>query len=148
MASTSSTVLRDNNFSHGQSVYARVDAQVASTKELPSSAQYSIGGAYTVRGYREKILEGDEGFSFGLEYSVPLDKDRKISAFCFFDGGKILSSATDLQDSLLLGTGAGLQFNPLKNISSTITLGFPLRRKINGEEYNRARVHFSLNGRF
>lgn len=134
-------------FNHGQSVYARLDAQVTSTKDLPSAAQYSIGGAYTVRGYKEKILEGDEGFSFGLEYAVPLDKDRKISAFCFFDGGKVFSSA-NLQDNLLLGTGAGLQFNPLKNISSTITLGIPLRRKINGEEYNKARVHFSLNGRF
>lgn len=135
-------------FSHGQSVYARVDAQIASTKELPSAAQYSIGGAYTVRGYREKILEGDEGFSFGLEYSVPLDKARKISAFCFFDGGKIISSAVDLQDRLLLGTGLGLQFNPTKNISSTITLGIPLRRKINGEEYSKTRIHFSLSGRF
>ena len=135
-------------FSHGQSVYARVDAQFASRKELPSSAQYSIGGAYTVRGYKEKILEGDDGFSFGLEYSVPLDTDRKFSAFCFFDGGKIISSAVDLQDDLLLGTGLGLQFNPLKNISSTITLGVPLRRKINGEEFNSTRIHLAVNGRF
>ena len=133
-------------FNHGQSIYARLDAQIASTKDLPSAAQYTIGGAYTVRGYREKILDGDEGFSFGLEYSVPLNKS--INAFCFFDGGKIISSATDLQDKMLLGTGAGLQFNLLKNISSTLTLGIPLRRKINGEEYSKTRLHFSLSGRF
>lgn len=133
-------------FSHGQSVYARLDAQITSTKDLPSAAQYTIGGAYTVRGYREKILDGDAGLSFGLEYSVPLNKS--MNAFCFFDGGKIVSSATDLQDKWLLGTGAGIQFNPQKNISSTITLGIPLRRKINGETYNKTRIHFSVNGRF
>ena len=99
-----------------------------------------------MRGYREKILDGDEGLSFGLEYSVPLNKS--INEFCFFDGGKIINSATDLQDKLLLGTGAGLQFRPTKNIYSTLTLGIPLRRKINGEEYSKTRLHFRLAASF
>ena len=65
-----------------------------------------------VRSYREKILDGDEGLRFGLEYSVPLNK--YINAFCFFDGGKIFNSDVDLQDSVLFDTGAGIQLIRLK----------------------------------
>ncbi len=68
-------------FSHGQSVYARVDAQVASTKDLPSAAQYSIGGAYTVRGYREKFLKATRDFLSGWNIPCRLTRTEKFQRF-------------------------------------------------------------------
>ena len=61
---------------HGQSLYGRIDAQFSSKKDLPSSEQYYLGGFYSVRGYKEKIVEGNDGFSFSLEYGVPLDRKK------------------------------------------------------------------------
>ena len=133
---------------HGQSFYGRIDAQLSSKKDLPSSEQYYLGGFYSVRGYKEKIVEGNDGFSFSLEYSVPLDTKKTLSAFTFLDGGKIINSPEYAENPFLLSTGLGLKYSPLKNISANVTLGFPLKRNISGQSVSKSRINFAFSGAF
>ena len=125
---------------HGQSLYTRASAQLSSRKDLASADTFSLGGYYSVRGYRTQLLDGDDGFDCSLEYSVPLL--RRLSLFTFFDYGKISS------ENSLMGTGLGLKFNPVDNIASTLLVGFPLKRYINEEELSKTRVNFVVNGAF
>lgn len=125
---------------HGQSLYTRASAQLSSRKDLASADTFSLGGYYSVRGYRTQLLDGDDGFDWSLEYSVPLL--RRLSLFTFFDYGKISS------ENSLMGTGLGLKFNPVDNIASTLLVGFPLKRYINEEELSKTRVNFVVNGTF
>lgn len=134
---------------HGQSWYGRVDVQLSSKKDLPSSEQYYLGGFYSVRGYKEKIVEGNDGFSFSLEYSAPLERQKKISAFAFIDGGKIINSPEYMTENpFLLSTGLGLRYSPLKNISANLTIGFPLKRNISEQSVSKSRINFSFSGAF
>ena len=54
---------------------------VEQSSYLPSAEQFYIGGAYSVRGYKESLLGGDHGVAVSLEYSVPIAK--AVSAFTF-----------------------------------------------------------------
>ncbi len=133
---------------HGQSLYGRIDAQLSSKKDLPSPEQYYLGGFYSVRGYKEKIVEGNDGFSFSLEYAAPLNSQKNLSAFAFLDGGKIINSPEYAENPFLLSTGFGFKYSPLKNISANVTLGFPLKRNISGQTVNKSRINFSFSGAF
>lgn len=128
------------NFPHNHSLYARASAQLSSTKNLASADTFSIGGYYSVRGYKTQFLDGDSGFDFALEYSFPLVK--ALNAFTFFDYGKIAS------ENSLMSTGLGLQFRPINNLSSTLVLGFPLKRHFDFEDVSKTRIHFLCSGYF
>ena len=54
----------------GVEINARATLQ-ASTANLLASEQLFIGGATTVRGYRENIIGGDQGFVLNLEVLTP-----------------------------------------------------------------------------
>lgn len=125
---------------HGQSIYARLSAQITSRKDLASANTFSIGGYYSVRGYKTQFLEGDNGFDFSVEYSVPVL--RNLNAFAFFDCGKIRG------ENSLVSTGLGLQFYPIKNVSANLVIGFPLKRHIGDEEVSKSRISFVCNGSF
>lgn len=76
-------------YAHGQMLSGRLDFQFSSTNYLPSAEQFYIGGVYSVRGYEESKLGGDSGYSASLEYAVPMDDDKKVTAFTFFDYGSV-----------------------------------------------------------
>lgn len=135
-------------FINSAGLYGRIDAQLSSKKDLPSSEQYYLGGFYSVRGYKEKIVEGNDGFSFSLEYAAPLNSQKNLSAFAFLDGGKIINSPEYAENPFLLSTGFGFKYSPLKNISANVTLGFPLKRNISGQTVNKSRINFSFSGAF
>lgn len=131
----------------GQMLSARLDAQWSGDDYLTSAEQFYIGGMYSVRGYEESYLGGDSGYSASIEYSVPLDKARTTSAYCFFDYGAVYGDSA-FDDHVLAGTGIGIKSTIDRKIYTNLTLGVPLMRDINGEEVSKTRIHFMVNGQF
>ena len=102
------------------------DAQLTSST-LPSSEQFQLGGANSIRGYPEGDYLADIGISFSAEWVFPnylLPKNYKLPhtkiplrnqlepvLFMDLGGGKILDEiATEDDHKFLMGIGAGLRF--------------------------------------
>jgi len=130
----------------GQVLSARAEAQLAGGETLPSARQYYVGGANSVRGYKESLIYGASGYCFNLEYQVPF-KDKKSSAFLFYDYGSV-HGEPDLDDHTLASVGFGFRTNPRKNVGASLTFGFPLLKDINSEEISKMRTHFVVSGQF
>ena len=131
----------------GQMLSARLDAQWSPDDYLTSAEQFYIGGMYSVRGYEESYLGGDSGYSASIEYSVPLDKARTTSAFCFFDYGAVYGDSA-FDDHQLAGTGFGIKSTIDRKIYTSLTLGIPLIKDVNNDDIDSTRIHFMVNGQF
>ena len=138
--------LYQKSFRHGQILTGRLDAQLASAHYLPSAKQFYIGGAYSVRGYEENLLSGDDGYSFNVEYAVPLNT-RNVSAFAFYDQGGVYGDSS-FENHLLNSLGIGVKATIAKKIYANLSLGWPLRREVNGKVADGSRIHFIVNGTF
>lgn len=83
-------------------------------RTLPSLEQFSIGGASTVRGYRQDVRTSDNGIFGSVELQIPLwrsrDRTRTFQITPFADIGKVWSNDpfTTLNQPLLASTGLGL----------------------------------------
>lgn len=93
----------------------RADAQISNDGLLPLE-QFAIGGANTIRGYRENELVRDEGFSTSVQLTAPLFDELDFSGrfgsldgFVFSDYGEG-SFRTDIQDTAdeLWSVGVGV----------------------------------------
>jgi hemolysin activation/secretion protein len=133
-------------YKHGQMFNIRFDAQLGLNHYMPSSRQFYIGGAYSVRGYKESILSGDHGYALGVEYAVPVF-NKQTNAFCFWDYGAVYGDSS-FDDHILTSVGLGIKSTIDKNYFASLTLGFPLRKEINGTDVNRGRLNFVFSGQF
>lgn len=106
--------------SHGVQLSVRADAQFSSDGLLPLE-QFAIGGANTIRGYRENELVRDEGYSASIQIASPLFDELdfsgrygKLDAYLFSDYGEGKFKA-DVQDSdrTLWSAGIGLIWEPI-----------------------------------
>ncbi len=94
---------------HAQLV-ARADVQLAS-QPLASIEKLGIGGAYSVRGYRENALVSDTGWIASLELRVPVLSDARgrdrlqLAPFVDAGGGRDRGGRSDT----LIGAGIGLR---------------------------------------
>lgn len=134
-------------YQHGQLLSLRLDAQRGFNNYLPSARQFYIGGMYSVRGYKESLLGGDSGYSVGLEYSVPVTKDKKTSAFAFMDHGQVFGDSA-FDSHVLTSCGLGVRSNITKHIGAVVTLGVPLIKEINNTDVDSTRIHFMVSGQF
>lgn len=129
----------------GQILTIRLNGQLSGSNYLPSAEQFYIGGVYSVRGYRENIIGADNGISLSLEYTIPLQRNQEWLLFC--DGGQV-NGDNAFDDHILTAAGCGYRINFDKDLSALLTLGFPLRKSINGEEISKTRLHVMMNGQF
>ena len=74
---------------HGQLLSLRANLQWSATRDLRPSKQFFLGGVYSVRGYQENLVGGDNGYTLSLEYSVPLRRQGNMSLYGFFDYGNL-----------------------------------------------------------
>lgn len=132
--------------------------------DLPSAEQIQIGGAYSVRGYSEGLLQGDRGFNLTLEDRFPIPGLKNLSPWlaervqgaAFIDaGGAWLDSGNPnfvrgLSDTsartYLVGMGLGLRFKVNQYMMGFIDggLGLSDRGDVEPNAQPTVRVHFGL----
>jgi hemolysin activation/secretion protein len=129
----------------------RADTQL--TKDnLFTMEQFAVGGALSVRGYRENQLVRDYGYDVSLEYRYPLIKDpsgRSILALApFIDGGGAKNN--DLPNgpnpTFIYSAGAGLRWDPTPRIHAQVYWGHSFRSVDNDDDtLQDDGVHFLLS---
>lgn len=130
------------------------DLQLASGGLL-SSEQFSIGGGQSLRGYRQNVRSGDNGFRFSVEDRIVLDRDEESGANVvqlapFFDAGAIWNAGDNpiqLGDqNFLAGAGLGFLYDPMESLSVRLDYAFPLVTiKDEGDNAQDEGFYFTVN---
>jgi hemolysin activation/secretion protein len=122
-------VLSENNF-----LIAQLDFQLAPNPLLPSE-QFVIGGAQSVRGYRQNVLAGDYGLRFSLEDRIILARndanDPVFTLAPFFDMGVIWNDSDNpnvllADNNFIVGLGLGLIWEPIDGLNFRVDYAPPL----------------------
>jgi hemolysin activation/secretion protein len=133
----------------------RGTVQFASTNLL-AQEQFSIGGMATVRGYKERILSGDNGYMFTHELQQRLPSillPRKLPAVdlagvFFWDFGRIYRKfplPVERETDYLASVGLGVRLSFANNFSATIDYGYQLEEvELPGEPHDRVHVKVTL----
>lgn len=137
-------------YQHGQSILVKTEVQRSCNDYVPSSRDFYIGGAYSVRGYKENYTGSDSGLLFSAEYAVPVTKDKSVSAFTFLDYGHTYAKGaqSDNVNHVLASTGIGVKATIAKQYYASLTLGCPLRRDWEVDKASKTRIHFTVSGQF
>ena len=133
----------------GSTILLRSELQLAADPLIPTE-QFSLGGATTVRGYRQDALLTDNGFSAAAELRVPIARLSQLNASIqlspFVDFG--VGWNTDNEDtefSTLLGTGVGMIIQTETRLSARIDWGLPLvNDKSQNDTLQESGVYFQL----
>ncbi len=135
-------------FGDGQMLSTRLTGQEAFTNYLSSAEKFYLGGVSSVRGYEESLISGDSGVSGSIEYSHPLTSwVNGLSAYAFLDAGTVWGDSA-YGDKTLVGAGFGFRYS-LKNwLNVDIGMGVPLKRTINDDQQDQARLHFMLSATY
>lgn len=110
----------------------RADAQLTGDS-LPPLERFAVGGASSVRGYREFQLVRDNGFSASLEFLVLLYSfaggKGAVHFTPFADYGRSWRSKGGAQDpDYLASVGAGLRLGFAGKVNMQIYYGYPLKK--------------------
>ena len=124
--------------------------QLSSARLLPSE-QFGLGGAASVRGYDERLANGDDGISGQLELRTPslhlLGKvPDKTQFIAFIDGGRDWqrNPVPGEKDYTFASAGPGLRLNIGKNGTVKADYGFELKR-ISGTRSGRPHISAILS---
>lgn len=122
---------------------------------IPTGEKYYLGGANTVRGYRERSIQvytptgtllgpGRSYFLGNAEYRIPFTDDKSISMAFFYDVGGVFDGEYEFEPGdLISGLGAGVRFNtPLGPIRLDYGYGLDFPNK------GRGQIHFSIGQAF
>lgn len=122
-------VLGENNF-----LILQLDLQLTPDPLLPSE-QFAIGGGQSVRGYRQNILAGDNGFRFSIEDRITIARDDSenpvFTIAPFFDMGAVWNAGDNpnsiVEDQrFIAGLGLGLIWQPFKGLNLRLDYAPPL----------------------
>jgi hemolysin activation/secretion protein len=128
----------------------RGDVQLGDRVLLPIE-QFGLGGALTVRGYRQDLLLTDNGFFGSVEGRIPilrLPQQRALlqaTPFVDFGRGWNLGASTDPDPSFLASLGFGLRLQISNNFTARIEFGFPLTQvNSNKNTLQEKGIYFSI----
>ncbi|PEQ14232.1 hypothetical protein B2G71_01080 [Novosphingobium sp. PC22D] len=138
----------------GLELRARLGAQWADGI-LYSGERYSVGGAQTVRGYRETLLLADTGVNGTLELAHPLQFGApsnqfnwgRFTASIFADAAYVDNrKGPDPSPDTIGSVGVSLAWQPSPALSASVTYGYALKDvSIAGERDLQDRgVHFAV----
>ncbi|MEH2163328.1 MAG: ShlB/FhaC/HecB family hemolysin secretion/activation protein [Nostoc sp.] len=113
----------------------QADLQLTPDSLLPSQ-QFVIGGGQSVRGYRQNIRSGDNGFRVAIEDRFTVQRDESglsiIQLAPFLDMGAVWNQSNNpnplADQTFLLGAGLGLIWNQamgIDNLFLRLDYGFP-----------------------
>ncbi|PZV19568.1 MAG: ShlB/FhaC/HecB family hemolysin secretion/activation protein [Pseudanabaena sp.] len=132
------------------------DIQLSADPLLPSQ-QFTIGGGQSVRGYRQNVRTGDNGFRFSLENRFVVLRNEQNAAFLqvipFLDAGAIWNNPNNPlplpSQNFLVGAGVGLLFTPLERFNMRLDLAIPFVNLIDrGTSLQEFAFYFSLGYQF
>lgn len=144
----------------GTQMIFRTDVQFANESLLPME-QFAVGGANTVRGYRENQLVRDNAVVSSLEFRIPLfrlplpwvsktPEDGILRLAPFYDWG--WAENADLptpSPRTISSAGLGLRWDPSPKIHAEIYWGYPFRDVDNPDnDLQDDGIHFLLDCRF
>jgi hemolysin activation/secretion protein len=137
----------------GQLIF-RSDVQLTDDPLLPIE-KFQIGGANSVRGYRENQIVRDWGFSSSLEYRHPVFNgffgQNKFFVAPFADVGGVwnVDDETTVANDLLVSVGLGVIWEPHRRVHTHVYWGKGLINVHNPEndpqDYG---FHFKVSGQF
>ncbi|HBB33306.1 MAG TPA: peptide ABC transporter permease [Cyanobacteria bacterium UBA8803] len=144
-------VLNPDNF-----LIIQADLQLALDGLLPAQ-QFVIGGGQSVRGYRQNVRAGDNGFRISVEDRLTLERNEAgIATFLlapFLDVGYVWNvggNPNALQDkTFIAGLGLGILWEPVPNLNLRLDYGLPLiTLDDRGENAQDKGFYFSVNYNF
>ena len=119
-------------------IIARLDVRY-SNKQLMPSQKFALGGAESVRGYRENRITSDDGQLFSLQFQKPLirlpisglsqtTEDGYLIGACFFDYGNAHNvDDIDPRPNNISSIGAGFHWHINPEITAKIHWAYALR---------------------
>ena len=121
-------VLNDDNF-----LIIQGDLQLTPDSLLPSE-QFVIGGGQSVRGYRQNVRAGDNGFRFSIEDRITIARNEGgESVFIvapFFDMGSVWNVGDNpnpqFSQRFVAALGLGLLWQPIKGLNMRLDYAPPL----------------------
>ncbi|WP_242045274.1 ShlB/FhaC/HecB family hemolysin secretion/activation protein [Anabaena catenula] len=130
----------------------RSDIQVSSDSLL-SLEQIGIGGAKSVRGYRQDLILTDSGVITSAELRIPIVRVPEIKSVFqiapFIDfgiGWNYSGEKANSQSNSLLGTGLGLIWQMSDRLNTRLDYGIPLIDvKANNKTLQDQGVYFTIN---
>lgn len=138
-------------------IIARLDVRY-SNKELMPSQKFALGGAQSVRGYRENRITSDDGQLFSLQFQKPLmrlplfglsktSEDGYLIGACFFDYGNAHNvDGTDPKPNNISSIGTGVHWQVSSEIIAKIYWAYALRdlEKPEKSDIQDDGVHFQI----
>ena len=126
--------------SRGDQVLLRADWQDAG-ESLLASEKFALGGAQSVRGYRENALVRDNGWVVSAEYRRPLPGG--LEGALFADHGESREHRGPRDD--LSSVGVGLRWSPFPGVVAQLYKGFALvEPESRTSDLQDRGIHFSV----
>jgi hemolysin activation/secretion protein len=141
----------DLNYDIGKSwsFTGRLRGQQTDQALIPGE-QFGLGGIYSVRGFYEREISGDNGHFVNAELWMPqLAPDLRLLAF--FDAGRVSYNVPvpGQPDALNIASiGAGLRWQWQRQLDLSADVGYVLDGIPGGSRPGETRLHFSLVFRF
>lgn len=145
-------VAMDQKLPYAFKVTAQGRGQFTLSNLIPSE-QFALGGYSTVRGYAERVVNGDNAFCGNLEIKSPEFRvaglwfpafNDSLSFLGFVDGGYAWfnEEVKDTPiDQALLGVGPGVRYSVSSYFTSRLDVGFPLLDV--AKDSGNPRLHFN-----
>lgn len=131
-AYTTLELTRDQRLMAGFWMKGRVAGQISSTNLLPSE-QFALGGARSIRGFRESEALGDHGYLTSVELHAPPQKplaalgvEDELDIYAFLDHGKTFlqhAMPGENKHETLTSVGMGLSYSWRENASIQASYG-------------------------
>jgi hemolysin activation/secretion protein len=112
-------------------ILLRSDIQI-SPDDLAALEQFSVGGAGSVRGYRQDSLLGDNGVILSAEFRYPFwrwnDNRNSLTIIPFTDFGTVWSDkeTANQEEDTVVSVGLGLQLDLSNRLNARLDWGIPL----------------------
>lgn len=128
----SAQVQRGQRLGNDHLLIIQGDLQLTPDSLLPDYL-FIVGGGQSVRGYRQNIRSGDNGFRFSIEDRITVlrdaKKNSKMQIAPFLDLGAVWNASNNPNElssqTLLIGAGLGLIWEPFQNFKLQLNYGFP-----------------------